>query len=119
MGKEREGMITMNDKDYIISSDNIFADLGFSDSEALLMQADLLCDIVIEISRRRLTRRQAASLLGISQTDVTKLLEARLSRFSLERLQQMRAKLGLEVAISCQPAISEQGHVTIKLPQTA
>ena len=90
----------MNGKNYLVSSDNVFADLGFPDAEELLMQADLSCSIIKEISRRRLTRRQAASLLGISQADVTKLLEARLSRFSLESLQQMSAKLGMEGAIS-------------------
>jgi predicted XRE-type DNA-binding protein len=93
-------MSIMSEKDYTISSDNIFADLGFPDAEELLMQADLSCSIVKEISRRGLTRRQAASLLGISQADVTKLLEARLSRFSLESLQQMRAKLGMDITIS-------------------
>ena len=91
-----EESITMNSKDYIISSDNIFADLGFPDAEELLIQADLACSIIKEISRRGLTRRQAASLLGISKTDVRKLLEARLSRFSLESLEQMRAKLGMD-----------------------
>lgn len=85
--------------DYIISSDNPFADLGMPDAEELLVQSDLLCDIILEISRRGLTRRQVASLLGISKADATKLLEARLSRFSLESLQQMKAKLGMNVAI--------------------
>jgi len=60
-----EGISTMNDKDYTISSDNIFADLGFPDAEELLMQTDLACSIVKEISRRGLNRRQAASLLGV------------------------------------------------------
>ncbi len=86
--------------DYIISSDNPFADLGMPDAEERLIRSDLLCDIILEISRRRLTRRQVASLLGISKTDVTQLLEARLSQFSLESLQQMNAKLGIDVAIS-------------------
>lgn len=90
----------MSGKDYTISSDNIFADLGFPNAEELLMQADLACTIIKEISRRGLTRRQAASLLGISRADATKLLEARLSRFSLESLQQMSAKLGMDVAVS-------------------
>jgi predicted XRE-type DNA-binding protein len=90
----------INEKDYVISSDNVFADFGMPDAEERLMRVDLLYDIVTEISRRGLTRRQAASLLGISQADVTKLLEARLSRFSLERLRQMSAKLGMDVVIS-------------------
>jgi predicted XRE-type DNA-binding protein len=90
----------MSEKDYTISSDNIFADLGFPDAEELLIQANLSCSIVKEISRRGLTRRQAASLLGISQTDVSHLLTAHLSRFSLESLQQMRAKLGMDAVVS-------------------
>ena len=90
----------MDGKDYIVSSDNIFADLGFPDAEELLMQADLSCSIVKEMSRRGLTRREAASLLGISQTDVSHLLEAHLNCFSLERLRQMKAKLGMDIAIS-------------------
>jgi len=88
----------MNDKGYTISSDNVFADLGFPNAEELLLQANLACSIIKEISRRRLTRRQAASLLGISQADVTKLLEARLSRFSLESLQQMSKRLAMDGA---------------------
>ncbi len=87
-------------KDYFISSDNPFADLGMPNAEELLVRSDLLCDIILEISRRGLTRRQVASLLGISKTDATKLLEARLSCFSPESLQQMKAKLGMDVAIS-------------------
>jgi len=90
----------MSEKDYTISSENIFADLGFPNAEELLMQADLSCSIIKEISRRGLTRHQAASLLGISQTDVTKLREAHLSCFSLESLQQMSAKLGIDIAVS-------------------
>ena len=95
-------MIAMNDKDYTIGSDNIFADLGLPDAEELLMQADLSYSIVAEISRRELTRRQAASLLGIPQTRVSDLLHAHLNGFSLENLQQMRAKLGMDVALSCE-----------------
>lgn len=109
----------MNDKDYIISSDNVFADLGMPDAEELLMRAQLLSSIVIEISRRGLTQSQAASLLGIPQSLVSHLLHARLSRFSLERLLQMITRLGMDVNIFCRPATSEQGHVTLSLPQPA
>jgi predicted XRE-type DNA-binding protein len=93
-------VIIMNGEEFFISSDNVFADLGMPNAEELLLQSDLLCDIVMEISRRKLKRRQVASLLGLSQADVTNLLAARLSRFSFERLQEMSAKLGMNVAIS-------------------
>jgi predicted XRE-type DNA-binding protein len=73
-----------------------------------------------EIKRRGLSQRQAASLLDILQSHVRLLLRGRLSEFSLEYLLQMVKKLGMHVAISCQPTMeNEQGHVTISLPQSA
>ena len=90
----------MNDEGYTISSGNVFADAGLPDAEECLECANLLNYIATEISRRRLTQRQAASLLGIPQYQVSRLLRPRLSYFSLERLQQMSAKLGMDTAIS-------------------
>ncbi len=107
----------MNDEGYTISSGNVFADAGLPDAEECLARAELLYYIIKEISRRGLTQKQAASLLGIPQPHVSHLLRARLSSFSLERLLRMTARLGMDVAISCQPARGEQGHVTISLPQ--
>jgi predicted XRE-type DNA-binding protein len=109
----------MNNEGYTISSGNVFADAGLPDAEECVTRAELLCYIAAEISRRGLTQRQAASLLDIPQPDVSRLLQTRLSCFSLERLLQMMARLGMDVAISCQPATSEHGHVTIKLPRPA
>ena len=90
----------MNDEDFTISSDNVFADLGMPNAEELLIQARLLTSIVMEITRRGLTRHQVAILLDIPQIQVSHLLKAHLSRFSLESLQQMSTKLGMHAAIS-------------------
>jgi len=86
----------MKTKDYTISSGNVFADAELPDAEECLVHAELQYSIATEVSRRGLTQRQVASLLGISRSHVSHLLEKRLSRFSLESLQQMSAKLGLD-----------------------
>ena len=109
----------MNNEDYTISSGNVFADAELPDAEECLARAELQYYIASEISRRELTQHQAASLLGIPQSHVSHLLEKSLSSFSLEYLLQMVARLGVDIAISCQPATNEQGHVTISLPQSA
>ncbi len=111
----------MNDEDegYFISSDNPFADAGLPDAEESLVRAELLCYIVLEIKRRGLSRHQASSLLGISLSQVRHLLEARMSKFSLESLVAMVIKLGADVTAFCQPTESEPGKIVISIPQSA
>ncbi|HWS82869.1 MAG TPA: XRE family transcriptional regulator [Ktedonobacteraceae bacterium] len=111
----------MNDEEegYFISSDNPFADAGLPDAEESLVRTELLCYIVIEIKRRGLSRRQAASLLGVSQSQIRLLLDARMSKFSLESLLVMMLKLGAGVTTFCEPTTSEPGHITISVPQSA
>jgi predicted XRE-type DNA-binding protein len=98
MGKERQKM--MND-------------------EESLARAELLCYIVIEIKRRDLSRHQAASLLGISLSQVRYLLEARMSKFPLESLLAMMIRLGADVTTFCQPTESQPGQIVISVPQSA
>jgi predicted XRE-type DNA-binding protein len=59
-----------------------------------MMQAKLLCYIVLELKRRGTPRDQIASLLGISRLQVRYLLEVRMSKFSLENLLAMVIRLG-------------------------
>lgn len=108
-----------NDEGYTVSSDNIFADAGLPNPEECLARVQLLKYIIAEIKRRGLSQRQAAKLLGVPQPHICLLLQARVSNFSLERLLQMVARLGVDVAILCQPTTGEQGHVTLSLPQSA
>jgi predicted XRE-type DNA-binding protein len=76
--------------------------------------------IATEIKRRDLSQRQAADLLGVPQPHISLLLQAKLSNFSLERLLQMIAKLGVNLSISGQlTTTNEQGHITLNLPQFA
>lgn len=110
----------IEEKDYTISSDNIFADHGRPNPEERLMRAELMFYIATEIKRRDLSQRQAAALLAIPQPHISLLLQAKVSSFSLERLLQMVTRLGIDLTISGQPAASEQGHVVLKsLPQLA
>ncbi len=106
------------EKGFTISSDNLFADHGRPNPEECLMRAELMFYIATEIKRRGLSQRQAAALLDIPQPHISLLLQAKVSSFSLERLLQMVANLG--VTISGQLAASEQGYVVLNnLPQFA
>ena len=90
------------------SSGNIFADLGFANSEEELFKARIVVSLRRMIEERKLTQREAAERMGISQPDVSKLLRGRLGGFSLERLFEFVRALGNDVEIRIKKTRSRQ-----------
>jgi predicted XRE-type DNA-binding protein len=86
-------------RDYVLSSGNVFADLGLPKPDDLLAKAELAAKIVREIQRRRLTQNAAAAILGIDQPKVSALKQGKLSGFSIERLMRFLVLLGRDVEI--------------------
>jgi predicted XRE-type DNA-binding protein len=93
----------MAKRDYIESSGNVFADLGFADAEEMLAKAELAQKIGAILQKERLTQVQAAKILGVDQPKVSALLCGRLSRFSVEKLMQFLLLLGKDVSITIKP----------------
>jgi len=89
--------------DYIVSSGNVFADLGVPNPEEALAKAELANKISVLIQERKLTQAKAAKLLGIDQPKVSMLLRGRLSGFSIERLMRFMMLLGQDIRISVHP----------------
>jgi predicted XRE-type DNA-binding protein len=73
-------------KDYTVSSGNIFKDLGVVNPEERLAKAELAYQINTLIRERSFTQQQAAKLLGVDQPKISSLFQGKLSGFSLERL---------------------------------
>ena len=87
-------------------SDNIFKDLGFSDDVAKdeLLKAQLGVEILRILKERKLTQTEAATTLGVKQTEITRLIDAKLSDYSVERLLRFLECLNCEVSIHiCAP----------------
>jgi predicted XRE-type DNA-binding protein len=83
----------------------VFTDLGFSPREAsdLHTKAELVRQIYNRIKTMRLTQVQAAARLGISQPDVSKLMNARVTGFSTDRLIALLNALEVDVDIVVRP----------------
>ena len=81
------------------SSGNVFADLGLPESSELLVKAELAVGIVQAIEKRGVTQAKAASVLGVSQADISDLVRGKLKGFSTERLIRFLNALGRDVAI--------------------
>lgn len=88
---------------YEIGSGNVFKDLGIPNAGDHLIKAQLVYRIDRILKSRRLTQSQAASILGIKQPDVSKMLSGEFRQFSVERLLGFLVSLGHDVKITIKP----------------
>jgi predicted XRE-type DNA-binding protein len=85
--------------EYTVSSGNVFADLGVPDAEAALVKSDLAAAIAAAIRQRGLTQAQAATLLGIDQSRVSRIIRGQLAHYTMDRLLRFLTLLDRDVTI--------------------
>ena len=91
-----------------------FHELGFANADELVTKSKLMSFVATEIKKRKLTQVAAGQLLGLDQPNVSALVNEKISRFSIEKLMELVAKLGFEVSIHI------EGHgVTLEVPVQA
>lgn len=100
-----------------VVDDELFDILGIPDAPDEKARVDLAAAITLEVRRRRLTQKQAAALLGISQPDVSAIMNARTDGFSQERLERLLNALDMEVRIQVGPRPEGQARagITVQL----
>jgi predicted XRE-type DNA-binding protein len=81
------------------SSGNVFADLGYPDAEEALAKSRLAQRIAELIEKQNLTQVQAASILGIDQPKISKLIRGQLREFSTDRLFRFLNAMNQDVEI--------------------
>ena len=79
---------------------NVFADLGIPNPEERQLKAYLIMEIEQAISSERLTKKQAAQRLELSQHNLAELLEGALSKYTVNQLVQYLNCLGRDVELS-------------------
>ncbi len=96
---------------------NIFADLGFEKPEEEAAKVDLAYEIRAILIGRKLTQVSAAKLLGISQPDVSKLMNIRPYGFTLDRLLAVLTTLSrdIEIRVTKAPRSRRAGHIRATL----
>jgi len=101
------------ESNYVVSSGNVFADLGLPNPEEALAKAELANKISVLIRERKLTQKKAAEVLGIDQPKVSMLLRGRLTGFSTERLMRFLMLLGQDIRISVHPSPRGQSSARV------
>ena len=79
---------------------NVFRDLGETDAELMQLKALLATEIVRALNERGLTVRRAAGLSGFAAADFSRIRNADLGRFTVDRLMKILAGLGREVDVT-------------------
>jgi predicted XRE-type DNA-binding protein len=80
-----------------VTKGSVLDDLGFSPSEALeiKVKAEIYRELVQFIREQGISARELAVVLGMHQPDVSKLLNGKISKFSVGKLIQFAGKLQL------------------------
>ena len=81
-------------------SGNVFRDLGYENADALQMKALLATQIIKTLDREALSVRKAQERTGIAAAEFSRIRNADLKRFTLDRLIAIVNKLGSRVDIS-------------------
>ncbi|MGA9885036.1 MAG: helix-turn-helix transcriptional regulator [Candidatus Acidiferrales bacterium] len=98
------------------SSGNVYADLGYSNSEDMLVKAQIVTKIAEIIEQRRLTQEQAARILRLTQPKISRLLRGQFRGISERRLLSCLTRLGrdIQIVVKKTPTRRAQGRVTIR-----
>src|ERR1700689_95994 len=80
-------------------SGNVFRDLGHKNADAEQFKAILAAEIIKAIDRDRLTVRAAHKRTGIAAADFSRIRNAELDRFTVDRLMSIINRLGSRVEI--------------------
>src|SRR5215468_7463483 len=99
MKKERQ--------DVVRGSGNVFRDLGHKNADSEQFKAILAAEIIKAVDREDLTVRAAQRRTGIAAADFSRIRNADLGRFTVDRLMSILGRLGsrVEVRVRVRPAV--------------
>ena len=83
--------------DYTLSSGNVFKDLGLPSPDERLAKAKLAYKINRLIADQRITQKDAADFLGISQSKMTALRNGRLQHFTIDHLVSLFRRMNSDL----------------------
>jgi predicted XRE-type DNA-binding protein len=112
-------MKRMKETPIIEGTQNVYADLGYADSEGMLIKARLVTAIAHILRTRSLTQSGAAKLLGLTQPKVSAMLKGQFRGISERRLLECLTRLGRDVQIVVKPAPRNRANGKLTLSMTS
>jgi predicted XRE-type DNA-binding protein len=95
-------------------SGNVYRDLGHADADVKQFKALLAAEIIKALDKDGLTVRATHARIGIAAADFSRIRNADLARFTLDRLVGIINRLGarVEVKLKVKPAL-RTGHAAL------
>jgi predicted XRE-type DNA-binding protein len=95
-------------------STNVYADLGYAEAAEMQRKSRLAAAIARAIKARRLTQQEAAELLGIDQSKVSRICRGQFRGVSEAKLLELVTKLGHDVSIVVGPVRRRAGKIELQ-----
>jgi predicted XRE-type DNA-binding protein len=95
--------------DLVRGSGNVYRDLGMRNPDLEQLKAILASEIIKTLDRERLSVRGAHGRTGIAAADFSRIRNAVLDRFTIDRLMSIINRLGLRVEVKVRVRRVEAG----------
>jgi predicted XRE-type DNA-binding protein len=94
---------------------DVYTDLGYAESNEMIIKARLVTEIREILKMKGLTQQQAAEILGLTQPKVSRLLKGQFRGVSERRLLDCLTRLGrdVEIVVRAAPRSRHAGRLTV------
>lgn len=92
--------MSKDEMELVRGSGNVFRDLGLPSPEVEQLKAILAANIVAVLDRQGLSVRGAHELTGFAAADFSRVRQAKLARFTIDRLMTMLDRLNQDVDVT-------------------
>lgn len=94
---------------------NVYADLGYRAPESMRVKAQLVSRIAELLGERGMTPTEAATLLGVHEPKLSKMLRGQFGGFCLFELLKCFTHMGYDVHIVIQPGPDKRSTGTLSV----
>ncbi|HEU0084085.1 MAG TPA: helix-turn-helix transcriptional regulator [Bradyrhizobium sp.] len=92
-------------------SGNVFRDFGHPDADLLQAKAILAAKIIAAVDGRGWTAREAEKATGVAHTDLSRIRNVKLDRFTLDRMITILGKLDQDIEVTIDVKPRDHGHL--------
>lgn len=89
-----------DDFELVRGSGNVFRDMGFPEADILQAKSTLAAKIIGALDDKGISVRRAQELTGFAAADFSRVRQAKVQRFTIDRLMAMLVTLNADVEVS-------------------